>query len=520
LVTSRTSVESRRGIGMRTNIGSFLAKRARLDPTRVGLVFEGVEITYREWNERANRAAHGFRALGVEPGDRVGLLMTNSVEYLEVFFGLAKIGAILVPLNWRLAPPELGVIAEDAGLSTVVYGMEHTAALEAIRDDASIRTWVAVGNDVPAGEHGYESILAGSGTGEPAISGDGADPLMIMFTSGTTGRPKGAVLTHDNLFYDSCTVSFSSDWRRDHRVLVALPLFHIGALIYVLVDVHVGSTTVLMRAFDPAGFLRTIQEQQVNSFLAVPAMLNFMLQVPSFDAYDLSSVEWALCGAAPVPVPLLEAWADRGIAIQQVYGLTECAGGAAVLGSEQALEKVGSTGLPMFHTEIRVVDDEGTDVAPGEVGEVVISGPHVMAGYWQDPEATAATLVDGWLHTGDLGRLDTEGYLSIVDRKKDMIISGGENVYPAEIEGVLADMPQIAEAAVVGAPDPEWGEIVCVIARAAEGQELRLDDVTAHCEGRLGRYKMPRRLIVTEHPLPRTPSGKVLKRVLREGAGL
>ncbi|HBY95120.1 MAG TPA: 2-succinylbenzoyl-CoA synthetase [Chloroflexi bacterium] len=503
---------------MQTNIGLFLAKRARLEPNKIGLVFEGREITYRDWDERASRAAHGFAALGVQPGDRVGLLMMNSPEFLECFFGLAKTGAIVVPLNWRLAPPELAFIAQDAGLTALVYGPEQTPAVTAIRGDLPATIFVATGSKAPAGDHSYEALLAGRATSEPEPQGDGDDPLVIMFTAGTTGRPKGAVLTHNNLFYDSCTVSFSLDWRSGDRVLVALPLFHIGALIYAVIDIHVGATTVLMKAFDPAGFLKTVQDQKVNSFLAVPAMLNFMLQMPAFKEADLTSVRWALCGTAPVPVPLIQAWARRGIDIQQVYGLTECTGGAAVLGPERALEKAGSTGLPMFHTDIRVVDDEGRATRPDEVGEIIIRGPHVMREYWNNPLATAATVKEGWLHTGDLGKLDEEGYLSIVERKKDMIISGGENIYPAEVENVLAAMPQIAEAAVIGVPDPDWGEAVCVVARLKESQSLRLDEIVAHCTGKLGRFKLPKKLIIIDQPLPRTPAGKVLKRVLREHA--
>ncbi|MCZ7533553.1 MAG: long-chain fatty acid--CoA ligase [Acidimicrobiia bacterium] len=518
---------------MRTNIGSFLAKRARLDPAKVGLVFEGREITYAEWNAQANRVANACVGLGVRPGDRVGLLMGNSPAFLDCFFGLAKIGAIIVPLNWRLAAPEIAVVAGDAEISTLVYGPEHTAAVEAMLDDVSIPTRIAVGDHVPGdhvpgdhvhgdhvrdGDHSYEALLAESASEEPTIHGGEDDPIVIMFTAGTTGRAKGAVLTHNNLFYDSCTVTFSLDWRRGDRVLVALPLFHIGALIYAVINIHVGATTVLMESFDPAGFLTTIQGQQINSFLAVPAMLNFMLQVPTIEEADVSSVRWALCGTAPVPVPLIEAWANRGIAIQQVYGLTECTGGAAVLASERALEKAGSTGLPMFHTDIRIVDQQGDDVAPDEVGEIIISGPHVMVEYWRDPVSTTATLEDGWLRTGDLGRFDDEGYLYVVERKKDMIISGGENIYPAEVENVLAAMPNIAEVTVIGVPDPEWGEAVCVVARPTEGHTLTLDEVVAYCQGKLGRYKLPRKLIITDQPLPRSPTGKVLKRVLRDEA--
>ncbi|MEZ5174997.1 MAG: long-chain fatty acid--CoA ligase [Acidimicrobiia bacterium] len=503
---------------MRTNIGSFLTKRALLDPTMVGLVFDGRPVAYRALNERANRVANAFRDHGLRQGDRVGLLLGNSPEFLESFFGLAKIGAVIVPLNWRLAPPEVVPVASDAGLSALVYGSEHRDTAQVVCAETTVGIRVVVGEEASGGDHRYEALIESHEPNEPKIEAGGDDPVVIMFTAGTTGRAKGAVLSHNNLFYDSCTVTFSLDWRRNDRVLVALPLFHIGALIYAVINTHVGATTVLMQAFDPVAFLESIEEQRIDSFLAVPAMLNFMLHVPDFDRYDLASVRWALCGTAPVPVPLIEAWAGRGIAIQQVYGLTECTGGAAVLGAEQALDKVGSTGLPMFHTDIRVVDSDGNDVAPDEVGEIIISGPHVMVGYWKDPAATAAALEDGWLHTGDLGRVDEDGYLFVVDRKKDMIISGGENIYPAEIENVLAAMPTIAEATVIGVPHPEWGEAVCVVARPIEGHDLTLEEVVARCEGRLGRYKIPRRLIVTDQPLPRTPAGKVLKRVLRQDA--
>ncbi len=502
---------------MQTNIGLFLAKRARLEPNKRGLIFEGRAITYKEWNARANRAANAFLALGVTPGDRVGLLMMNSPEFLECFFGLAKIGAIITPLNWRLAPPELTYIANDAGIRALVYGQEYAPTVAALRGKIAASNFIAVGD--AADDMSYSAFIANASDAEPQAAGAGDDALVIMYTSGTTGKPKGAVLTHNNLFFDSCTVAFSSDWRWNDRVLVALPLFHIGALIYVVINIHTGSTTVLMRAFDPAGFLKTIQDCRVNSFLAVPAMLNFMLQVPNFNDYDLSSLRWALCGTAPVPVPLLQEWARRGIAIQQSYGLTECTGGAAMLASDRALDKIGSTGLPMFHTDIRVVNDQGADTQLGEVGEILIRGPHVMREYWQNPQATAAAIREGWLYTGDLGRLDDEGYLYIVERKKDMIISGGENIYPAEVESVLIAMPQIAEAAVIGYPDKDWGEAVCAVARLKEGQTLTLEQVVAHCAGKLGKYKIPKKLVISEQPLPRNPAGKLLKRVLREQVG-
>lgn len=500
---------------MKTNIGLFLAKRARLDPDRIGFIFEDQELSFRAMNARANRAAHAFLGLGVAPGDRVGLLLANSLEFLDCFFGLAKIGAIVVPLNWRLTSPELAFIANEAGIRALAYGVEYANTVDALRGLLAPITYVAVG-EAAASDQGYATLAALASDAEPEPVGDGADPLVIMFTSGTTGKPKGAVLSHDNLFYDSCTVALSTDWRWGDRVLIALPLFHIGALIYAVINAHVGATTVLMKAFDPAGFLRTLQDRRINSFLAVPAMLHFMLQVPRIQDTDLSSVRWALCGTAPVPVPLIQAWTRFGIAIQQVYGLTECTGGAAVLSAERALDKIGSTGLPMFHTDIRVVDLNDKDTPPGEVGEIIIRGPHVMREYWNDPRATADTLIDGWLYTGDLGRLDEDGYLYVVERKKDLVISGGENIYPAEVESVLTEMPQFAEVAVIGIPDPAWGEVVCAVGRLKEGQTLTLEQVVAHCTGKLGKYKIPKKLILSEHPLSRNPTGKLLKRLLRE----
>jgi len=284
----------------------------------------------------------------------------------------------------------------------------------------------------------------------------------------------------------------------------------------VVINIHFGATTILMKAFDPTGFLKIIEEHKVNSFLAVPVMLNFMMQMPAYKEVDLSSVRWSLVGTAPVPEALIKGWAERGIEIQQVYGLTETAGGAAVLDSGNALEKVGSTGKAMFHTEIRVVDDNENDVAPEEVGEIIIRGPHVIREYWNNQEATAESIRDGWFFTGDLGKQDKEGFLYIVERKKDMIISGGENIYPAEVENIVAEIPEIAEAAVIGVPHSDWGEAVCVVASLKEGESFTLDDLVEYCTGKLGKYKIPKKLVITDQPLPRSPTGKVLKRFLRE----
>jgi len=498
---------------MELNVGLFLTKRARLEPEKTALVFEGESFSYREFNERSNRWAHAFLDMGVRKGERVGLLLVNRPEFLEAFFGLSKIGAVGVPLNWRLAPPEIEYICKDSGLKGLIYEDGFTEAVEAIRPALKLKEYVCVGQKTPSWAKGAEFIAQHPET-EPQIAGGGDEPAMIMYTSGTTGRPKGAVLTHSNLFWASTAILVTLDFRPDDRVLVVLPLFHIGAFIFSVVDVHKGCTTVLMRAFEPLKMLETIQKERIDAFLAVPTMLQFMTQVPDFAQY-LSGVRWLLSGAAPVPVPLIQTYMDHGVKIQQVYGLTETSGPAAVIGSEKALEKAGSTGLPFFHNEIRVVDERGRDASPGQVGEVLVRGPHVMKEYWKNPEATAETIKEGWLHTGDLGRLDEEGYLYIVDRVKDMIISGGENVYPAEVENVLYAHPAVAEVAVIGQPDEQWGEMVCAVVRAKEDAALTAEELISFCEGKLGRYKIPKRVILTDEPLPRNPAGKVLKRVLR-----
>jgi acyl-CoA synthetase (AMP-forming)/AMP-acid ligase II len=339
--------------------------------------------------------------------------------------------------------------------------------------------------------------------------------LFIMYTSGTTGLPKGAVHTHGTMIAASITINLTSDMRHGDRYLQMLPLFHVGALTPATSAVHRGATLVLMRAFDPKRVFPLIEAERITTGLAVPAMLNFMLAAGDPGAHDLSGLRWLMSGAAPVPPALIERYAALGIEIHQVYGLTETCGPACLISPEEALAKIGSTGPAFFHTDVRVVDERGEDVAPGEIGEVIVRGAHIMKGYWNRPEATAETIRDGWLHTGDLASVDKEGFVFIQDRKKDMIISGGENVYPAEIEGVLARHPDVLEVAVIGMPSPRWGESAAAVVVPKPDSSLGAADLIAFCDGKLARYKIPRVVeLVTE--IPRNPTGKVLKRLLRE----
>jgi acyl-CoA synthetase (AMP-forming)/AMP-acid ligase II len=509
---------------MRNNVGLFLAKRALLSPNLEGFVDAdtGRRFTYAEWNRRANRTANALTGLGVGKGDRVALLQMNSVEYMESFFAIAKLGAICVPLNWRLTPEELAFILRDAGATTLVFGGEFAEAVAQLRDRGRgqngtlVERWIYCGRPEsrPAWALDYDVLQAGASDAEPEVGGGEDDELYIMYTSGTTGLPKGAVHTHDTATWGVLTVNSTSDLRYKDRYLVALPLFHVGALTPLTSAVHRGVTAVVMRTFDPKRAWELIDQESVTTGLKVPAMLNFMLQVYDKARCRHENLRWLMSGAAPVPVSLIEAYAKLGIEIHQVYGLTESCGPACLTSPEDALVHAGSTGKAFFHTDVRVVNERGEDVGPGESGEVIIRGRHIMKGYWNRPEDTAKTLRDGWLRSGDVATVDADGFVYIQDRIKDMYIAGGENVYPAEIEGVLMRHPQVLEAAVIGQPSAKWGELgAAVVVR--KDPALTAEDLIAFCQDKLARYKQPKSNFFIDQ-IPRNPSGKILKRILRE----
>jgi O-succinylbenzoate-CoA ligase len=505
-----------------TNVGLILAKRAHLSPGLDAWVVgeTGERLSYAEVDARSNRTANALRELGVGPGDRVALLLANSVEFFESFFALAKLGAIVVPLNWRLVPEELAFILKDSGSRALVFGTEFANGVQDLhgrgRKGTEVERWIAVGpaHARPDFALDYDELQRRASDAAPPIGARGDDELYIMYTSGTTGLPKGAVHTHETVYWACFTMAASADIRYRDRYLVALPLFHVGALTPLTGNVWRGVTNVVLRAFDPAMTWRLIESERITIMLAVPAMLNFMLQVPEREQVDHASLRWCMSGAAPVPVTLIEAYDRLGIEIHQVYGLTESCGPACLISPEEAIAKAGSTGKAFFHTEVRVVNEAGRDVDAGEVGEVIIRAPHVMKGYWKRPEATSETIRAGWLHSGDLAVMDKEGFIYIQDRKKDMIISGGENVYPAEIENAILSHPDVKEVAVIGQPSERWGESPCaIIVKASPG--LTAADVLQHCQGKLARYKQPRAVEFVDE-IPRNPAGKVLKRLLRD----
>jgi len=506
---------------MNVNIGDFLTRRAAVTPEREAYVDPqtGLRLTFSALNERVNQLANALASAGVNPGDRVALCLMNSVEFIESFLAIAKMGGVVVPLNWRLVADELEFIIKDSGAQTLLYGQEFqsvVADLQGRGDKTDVVRWIESGDverRLDFSEH-YDAFRHLGAVSEPQLGATGDDLLFIMYTSGTTGLPKGVVHSHTTVFWAILTFEASCDLRDGDRYLVALPLFHVGALTPVALNVYRGVTSVVMREFDPAKAWALIKDENITTTLLVPAMLNFMIQVPA-DQIHAEQLRWIQSGAAPVPVSLIEQYAGMQIEIHQIYGLTESCGPACVIGADNALKKVGSTGKAFFHTEVRVVDEDGSDVTPGEQGEVWVRGGHIMLEYWHRPDATADTITqDRWLRTGDVATVDDEGFVFIQDRIKDMIISGGENVYPAEIENVLISHPDIVEVAVIGQPSEKWGESPFAVV-VSKNSSLNEAAVLEHCDGKLARFKLPKGAAFID-VIPRNANGKVLKRVLRE----
>jgi len=499
---------------MKTNIGEFLVRRARLTPTATGVVCGEVRRSFSEMNDRANQLANAMKKMGVKPGDTVAMLALNEAEYYDMFFGLGKIGAILTPVNYRLVGPEMAYILSDCNADVFVFGKDFIDIVDSFRKSIPARKLIAISDSSPEWADSYEFLLNDSSKAEPTLVGGGQDTLTILYTSGTTGRPKGAELTHDYFFWASVNMTSTLGVSVGDSSLVALPLFHIGGLAGLPWGVHQGMKIVLQRSFDPKGFLEIIQEEKISGFGAVPVLLDFLKLVPDFEKYDFSSVKTILVYAAPAPVTLIEEYAKAGIEVRQLYGMTEACTGT-VLDSENALAKVGSCGRPFFHTEIRVVDEKRVDLEPDAKGEVLVRSPVMMKGYWNNPKATADTIRDGWVHSGDIGRLDKDGFLYIMDRMKDMIISGGENIYPAEIEDYLLRNLKVADAAVIGYNDDTWGESVRAIIVVKPGEELTEQELIEWCKGQMGKFKIPKSVIITD-AIPRTPKGKIMKKEIRE----
>jgi len=502
------------------NIGDFVTTAAKRFPSREAVYDVGKDqrFTYSELNTRANQLCSTLLDMGLEKGDRVAVLAPNGHEYMECFFGPTKAGLVLMPLNCRLTADELSYILRDGGAKALIFSSEFSSVVEDIRSrkeaGSVIENWIEIGNTSSAFASDYETLLAASSKLEPVDKAGKDDNFFIMYTSGTTGNPKGVVHTHESQFWAVLTSTNSSEFREGDRYLGLLPFFHVGATAPMIASIYKMHTVVILPTFNPLQTWQLLESEQITNSMAVPAMLLAMLAVPDLERFDLSSLRSVVTGGAPVPVATLLTFQGMGIEMHQGYGLTETCGPGCVIGAEDAKRKVGSTGRPSYHTAIRIVDEEGSDVAPGESGEVLFAGKHIMKEYWNLPEKTAEAIRDGWLHTGDIAVMDEEGFITIKDRIKDMIISGGENVYPAEIENVLLQHEQIADVAVIGQSSARWGEspLAVVVKKSADLAEA---DILSHCSEKLAKFKLPKAVVFTDI-LPRNATGKLLKKVLRD----
>jgi len=507
-----------------------LARHARKIPNSPALRSDGVGLSYRELDERVTRLANALRDRGVRVGDRVAVLGLNSTQVIESYLAAIRLGAICVPLNFRLVAAEIGYALADSGSVAAVVDAALAPLLAGGRRHApELRTCLVIGGGPESGAHAgggedYESALQLTGTEHRELAVDERAPAFIMYTSGTTGRPKGAVLTHHNLMLHAFSSSMHLGVGTDDRVsLSGAPLFHIAGASGYLMNLLPGGTFVVMRSggFDAETTVRLLAEERVTTCFFVPSQWQAICQAistaPGGAEHDLSALRRITWGAAPASTTLLRTMIETfpQAEVLTAFGQTETSPVTCYLRGEDSIRKIGSVGTPMLNVEVRVVDDEMNDVPRGQVGEIVYRGPTVMTEYWNKPEATAEAFAGGWFHSGDLVREDEDGYYYVVDRKKDMIISGGENIYCAEVEDVLAGHPKIAEVALIGIPDPRWGETpLAVLAPADPVDPPTADEVRGFCREHLAGYKCPREVAVVA-ALPRNASGKVLKTELR-----
>ncbi len=500
----------------------LLTSRTRLTPDREALfdLATGRRFTYAQLNARANRLANFMREpLGVQAGDRVSMLAHNSVAYLDMFYGLAKIGAIFTPLNWRLTAAELSYIVSDCMPSVMVVGPEFAGVWTEMQSMISVQHVISLDGAVIDGAVSYDAGMLAASAAEPVRPPlDDESPYCLLYTSGTTGKPKGAVLPHRHILWNCINTVVSWGLSENDVSPVLTPLFHAGGLFAFLTPLlYAGGRIILAKGFDAEQSLRVIQDERCTVILGVPTLFQMWLDAPGFAAADFSAVHFFISGGAPLPVPLVQAWrAQQPVVFRQGYGLTEVGPNCFSMTDDESFQKTGSVGKPIFHSQMRLVDPAtGLDVPAGATGELLIKGPHVCTGYWCNPEATAKSLVDGWFHTGDMARRDEDGFFTIAGRFKDMIISGGENIYAAEVEAVFRDHPAVQEAALIGLPDEKWGEIGLMVVVLKAGHTTTEDELRTFCSQRLARYKVPKHVVFAD-ALPYSPYGKVMKAELKQ----
>ncbi|OCK61498.1 AMP-binding protein [Bradyrhizobium sp. LMTR 3] len=489
------------------NLSSFIAFHARRTPDRCALKYRGEDVSYATFDDRIRRVGGWLAARGIGPGDVVAVLMQNSTAFLELAFAASHIGAVFLPINYRLSADEVGYIVANSG-ARILIADEELARLAAsgapvVLLDASAQSTV--------------TRLAPDIAPAPMQVRQPRDLMRLMYTSGTTDRPKGVMLTYENMYWKSADQTLALGLSAETRLLVVGPLYHVGALDLPGIAVlwH-GGLLSIHRNFEPEQALAAIEAEKLNAAWFAPVMTTAILTCPTRDRYDVSSLRWAIGGGEKTPEARIRAFSGyfKNARYIDAYGLTETCGGDTFMEAGREIKKIGSTGRAIAHVEIEIRDDAGNRLPSGQNGEICLRGPKVTRGYWKDPEKTAAAFFGDWFRTGDIGYLDEDGFLYLTDRKKDLIISGGENIASSEVERVIYELPQVREVAVVGMPDERWGEKPVAVVVLSDGATLDLPDLIEHCRTRLAGFKVPKQLIIRDH-LPRNPSGKVLKRVLR-----
>lgn len=483
------------------DLSHWIERHARFAPGATAIRFDGGEIAYEELARSIRRAASVLAELGVKQGDAVAYLGLNHPSALVLLFACARLGAMFAPLNWRLAPPELARVLADCPPAAFFVGPDFVAQA------------ATIGNAIQTTEIG--TLEHGTDTAPPAAGGENS-PLLLCYTSGSTGAPKGVVLTQRALLWNAVNSTHMHDLASTDRVLTTLPMFHVGGLnIQTTPALHAGASVTLHPRFDPQATLDAIEDDRITLTVLVPAQLIAMMELPGWKTADFSSLRSITTGSMTVSEALVRKFSARGTPVIQVYGATETCPIATYVRTEDALRKAGSAGLPALHCEVKVVGDDGAELPVGRDGEILVRGPNIAIGYWNAPAETTQAFRDDWYHSGDIGHFDDDGHLYVVARRKDVIISGGENIYPAEVESALLECPEIEEVCVVGAPDERWGEAAVAAVVLKPGRRMTEAEVLELFKGRIARYKQPREVRFFER-LPRSALGKVQKEAVRK----
>ena len=504
------------------NLGYLLNNSASKYPEKTAIISDEGRWTYRAFNKRTNRLASAMLNAGLKKGDRIAILLHNCSYFVEAYFAAVKIGLVVTPVNFRFTGREIVYVLNDAQPLLLIYGPEFEKTLQAVRDQlVSVRNFVSPQNIETRLAIDYEDFLAGgrSDIDSAASQVSEDDPCQLMYTSGTTGKPKGATLTHRNILWNFFNTVWAREDKTGERAIIVGPLYHTAALNnHLTIQIALGGTSIIIRKFEPESLLKTIEKEKATIVSGAPALYNMLLQHPRAHMYDTRSVTKCTSGSDKLPMEIkkkLLKFFPNIKGVYDVYGLTEASPGITILNATDSLRKDGSVGKILPFVDVRIVDEDNNSLPPGEVGELICRGPNVMQGYHRNPRATRESLKNGWLYTGDLAIRDDEGFIYIVDRKKEMIVSGGENIYPREIEEVLISHPAVADVAVIGIPHPTWGETVKAIIALSEGHTLNEQEVIEFCKKNLASYKKPTAVAFVP-AIPRNPSGKALKRLLRE----